>query len=188
MFVNVLLQDVRHPKVRYTPKLNIESFFHGVWKRTAILVIATNICVTSMPYCWLYIPSHFSSIERINPYFRYWYIYDVYIIVISLEIVGSKPFFPTQSPGSHVFFSTRSSLAGAIWLAIATQVCRDQPLDGGLPSLVLGFSTTSAWPALCIALRQQFRPCETLDFCWSFGGWSNKKMWTVGNGYGLTLF
>jgi hypothetical protein len=64
--------------------------------------------------------------------------------------------------------------SGAIWLAIwlaiawaiASQVCRDQPLDGGLPSLVLGFSTTTAWPALCIARRQQFRPCETLDFLW----------------------
>ena len=85
MFINVLLQDVRHPKVRYTPKLNIESFFHGVWKRTAILVIATNICVTSMPYCWLYIPSHFSSIERINPYFRYWYIY-IYMIYIYISL------------------------------------------------------------------------------------------------------
>ena len=82
MFINVLLQDVRHPKVRYTPKLNIESFFHGVWKRTAILVIATNICVTSMPYCWLYIPSDFSSIERINPYFWYWYIYIFMYIYI----------------------------------------------------------------------------------------------------------
>ena len=86
MFINVLLQDVRHPKVRYTPKLNIESFFHGVWKRAAILVIATNICVTSMPYCWLYIPSDFSSIERINPYCWYWYIYIYLYIYIYIYI------------------------------------------------------------------------------------------------------
>ena len=143
MFINVLLQDVRHPKVRYTPKLNIESFFHGVWKRTAILVIATNICVTSMPYCWLYIPSDFSSIERINPYFWYIYIYvyiydiyihiyDIYIYIniwyiyiyiniwyISLlypwRLLVQSLFFQLNPQVSHVFFSTRSSLAGAIW-------------------------------------------------------------------------
>ena len=85
------------PKARYTPKLNIEPFFHGVWKRTAILVIATNICVTSLPYCWLYIPSHFSSIERINPYFRYWYIYIYMIYIYHCNILGlcwwTKPIF-----------------------------------------------------------------------------------------------
>ena len=87
------------------------------------------------------------------------YIYILYIIVLSLEIVGEPSL-------SHVFFfPTVLPLLEPSQLSHRnSQVCRDQPLDGGLPPLVLGFSTTSAWPALCIALRQQLRPCGTLRF------------------------